>query len=184
MNFCVSVFFELPYIKLEEVYNVGLLQLLASAMVAFALNVSVVFLVSPCFSTLQRFPLITIEIYQIGRTSSLVMTLCGVLKDVLLVMASIAIWGTPISGLQYFGYSIALCGLMYYKLGAETLKAQFAQGQRTWAEYGAKHPAMRKASVFGGVLLVLFMLMGGIAPSVGYDSEYLKTILNSSEKAN
>jgi len=45
MNFCVSVVFEIPYIKMEEVYNVGLFTLLANAMIAFALNVSVVFLV-------------------------------------------------------------------------------------------------------------------------------------------
>ncbi len=112
------------------------------------------------------------------------MTLCGVLKDVLLVMASIAIWGTPVSGLQYFGYSIALGGLVYYKLGAETLKAQFTEGKRAWAEYGAKHPAMRKAIVFAGVLTVIFLLLGGIAPSVGYDSKYVKSIINSSEKSN
>ena len=53
------------------------------------------------------------------------MTLCGVLKDILLVAASILIWGTPISALQYFGYGLALCGLVYYKLGAATIKAQF-----------------------------------------------------------
>lgn len=112
------------------------------------------------------------------------MTLCGVLKDVLLVMASIAIWGTPVSGLQYFGYSIALGGLMYYKLGAETLKKQFAEGQRTWAEYGAKHPAMRKAIVFGMLLTLFFLLLGGIAPSVGYNTKYMSSIIDSSEKSN
>ena len=45
MNFCVAVVFELPKMKLEEIFHVGLFTLLASAMVAFALNVSVVFLV-------------------------------------------------------------------------------------------------------------------------------------------
>ena len=112
------------------------------------------------------------------------MTLCGVLKDVFLVMASIAIWGTPVSGLQCFGYSIALGGLMYYKLGAETLKAQLAEGQRAWAEYGVKHPAARKAIVFGGVLLVIFLLLGGIAPSVGYDTKYVSSIIGNSDKSN
>ena len=112
------------------------------------------------------------------------MTLCGVLKDVLLVMASIAIWGTPVSGLQYFGYSIALGGLMYYKLGAETFKKQFAEGQRAWAEYGAKHPAMRKAIAFGTLLTVFFLLLGSIAPSVGYDTKYMSSVINSSGKSN
>ena len=45
MNFCVALVLELPKIQLAEVYYVGLWTLLANAMVAFALNVSVVFLV-------------------------------------------------------------------------------------------------------------------------------------------
>ena len=45
MNFCAAVVFEIPRIQMEELYHVGLWTLLANAMVAFALNVSVVFLV-------------------------------------------------------------------------------------------------------------------------------------------
>ena len=44
------------------------------------------------------------------------------LKDILLVMASVVIFRDPVSGLQIFGYSIALGGLMYYKLGADKCK--------------------------------------------------------------
>ena len=104
------------------------------------------------------------------------MTLCGVLKDILLVFASIAIWGTPISGLQAFGYSIALGGLVYYKLGAATIKAQFSDVGRLWAEFGSNRPALRKVIVFGGVLMIFFIVLGGLAPTVGYDSKYLNPI--------
>ena len=45
MNFCVAAVFEIPKIQMAELYHVGLLNLLANAIVAFALNVSVVFLV-------------------------------------------------------------------------------------------------------------------------------------------
>lgn len=45
MNFCVAVVFELPRIHMDSIYAVGAWRLLANAMVAFALNVSVVFLV-------------------------------------------------------------------------------------------------------------------------------------------
>ena len=45
MNFCAAVVFEIPRIQMEELYHVGLWTLLANAMVAFALNISVVFLV-------------------------------------------------------------------------------------------------------------------------------------------
>ena len=111
------------------------------------------------------------------------MTLCGVLKDILLVAASIAIWGTPISALQYFGYSIALAGLIYYKLGGATIKAQLSELNRAWAEYGAKHPAVRKVIVLGSVLLLLFLVLGGLAPKVGYDSTYLTSAIKEGDKA-
>lgn len=100
MNFCIFLATEAWKITLDDIVNqVGLLKLLANACVAFGLNVSVVFL--------------------IGRTSSLVLTLCGVLKDILLVVLSIVIWGTTVTLLQFVGYSVALGGLVWYKLGPE-----------------------------------------------------------------
>ncbi|MCJ1464638.1 hypothetical protein MMC07_003251 [Pseudocyphellaria aurata] len=150
MNFCFALVFEIPRMSMTQLYNVGLWILLLNAMIAFALNISVVFL--------------------IGRTSSLVLTLCGVLKDILLVVASVAIWGTPVSGLQYFGYSIALCGLVYYKLGGGMLKTQLGEINRAWAEYGVRHPALRKLIVSGSVLVLLILILGSIAPRVGYDA--------------
>ena len=97
------------------------------------------------------------------------MTLCGVLKDIILVGASMLIWGTQVSPLQFFGYSIALGGLVYYKLGGDSIKGYFAEGDRAWAEYGVKHRALRKVIVFAVVLVVLFLLLGGFAPTVGYN---------------
>lgn len=102
---------------------------------------------------------------QIGKTSSLVMTLCGVLKDILLVAASMMIWQTPVTLTQFFGYSIALVGLVYYKLGGDKIKEYTGQANRAWAEYGVNHPAQRKFIVFGAILLIFFLLMGSMAPS-------------------
>ena len=51
MNFVVALFFELPRISLAEVEFVGYGTLLANATLAFALNVSVVFLVSKVLSS-------------------------------------------------------------------------------------------------------------------------------------
>ncbi|KAI4243961.1 MAG: hypothetical protein L6R40_003172 [Gallowayella cf. fulva] len=163
MNFCVAAVVEIPHIKMAEIYQLGLFVLLANAVIAFALNVSVVFL--------------------IGRTSSLVLTLCGVLKDILLVFASIAIWGKPVTGLQFFGYSIALAGLVYFKLGADTLKAKFSDAGRAWADYGVRHPALRKVIVFVGMLLLALAVLIGLAPSVGYDSKYFSSVVGQSDKA-
>ncbi len=58
MNFCVSIVFEIPHMSLAEVYNVGLFTLLANAMIAFALNVSVVFLVRSRLPLLRPFLLV------------------------------------------------------------------------------------------------------------------------------
>ena len=111
------------------------------------------------------------------------MTLCGVLKDILLVAASILIWGTEISGLQAFGYGIALCGLVYYKLGALQMKAQFSDFQRIWAEYGVKHPVMRKLMVFCAVLAFMSVLLVGLAPTVGVDPKSVATAIKDSTHA-
>jgi hypothetical protein len=102
---------------------------------------------------------------QIGKTSSLVLTLCGILKDILLVACSMMIWGTQVSGTQFFGYSIALGGLLYYKLGAEQLKQYISQGGRTWTEFGVQRPVARKLVVFGLVIITIIVLLGGLAPS-------------------
>lgn len=101
------------------------------------------------------------------------MTLCGVLKDILLVFASIMIWGTPVTLTQYFGYSIALGGMIYYKLGADSIKSFFSELVRQWAEFGSKHPAQRKVIVFGMIILTIFLILGGLAPTAGYDTEQL-----------
>ncbi|TGZ78575.1 duf250 domain protein membrane protein [Ascodesmis nigricans] len=101
MNFFMYLVFESGTVTWAHVQHVGVFTLIFNALFAFGLNVAVVFL--------------------IGKTSSLVLTLCGVLKDILLVTFSIIYWGTTVTFLQFFGYAIALGGLVYYKLGAEKI---------------------------------------------------------------
>ncbi|KAL8941412.1 MAG: hypothetical protein Q9216_002257 [Gyalolechia sp. 2 TL-2023] len=163
MNFCVAAVLEIPRIKMAEVYHVGLPLFFVNACIAFALNVSVVFL--------------------IGRTSSLVLTLCGVLKDILLVVISVTFRSEPVTALQVFGYGIALAGLVYYKLGADMLKAKVSDAGRAWADYGVRHPALRKVIVFAGMLLLVLIALIGLAPQVGYDSNYLSSVVGQSDKA-
>ena len=45
MNFVAALFFEIPSLTMGDIYQVGILVLVANALVAFLLNVSVVFLV-------------------------------------------------------------------------------------------------------------------------------------------
>ena len=69
--------------------------LLFNGLVAFSLNVAVVLL--------------------IGNTSALVLTLAGIIKDLMLVFSSILIFGSPVTMLQYLGYAVALLGLNLHK---------------------------------------------------------------------
>jgi len=46
MNGVTALFLEVPKLTMDHLYNVGILTLIANALVAFLLNVSVVFLVS------------------------------------------------------------------------------------------------------------------------------------------
>ncbi|KAI9856756.1 MAG: hypothetical protein M1813_008793 [Trichoglossum hirsutum] len=149
MNFFVSLVFEVPRVHLSDFLNLGLGTLLANALIAFSLNVSAVFL--------------------IGKTSSLVLTLCGVLKDVLLVLASILIWGTTITGLQIFGYSIALGGLIHYKLGGEKLKELLREKSMAWSEYGNRRPIARRILTFAAVCLVFFFVAVAFSNTQYYD---------------
>jgi hypothetical protein len=145
MNFVVALFWEIPKVSMAEIYDVGLFTFFLNGMCAFLLNVSVVFL--------------------IGKTSSLVLTLCGVLKDVLLVLASMMIWGTQVSGLQFFGYSIALGGMVYYKLGYEAIKGYAGEAGRQWADFGNRRPVLRRIAIIALVLMTVFVVLGGLAPS-------------------
>ncbi|KAK4130836.1 TPT-domain-containing protein [Trichocladium antarcticum] len=145
MNGAVALVWEVPRVSMQDIYNVGLFTLFLNGLCAFLLNVSVVFL--------------------IGKTSSLVLTLCGVLKDVLLVVASMIIWGTQVSGLQFFGYSIALGGMVYYKLGFEAIKGYAGEAGRQWADFGNRQPVLRRLSIILLTLLAIFFVLNGLAPS-------------------
>lgn len=150
MNGFVCLFAELPTLTMDDIYRVGGLTLFANALVAFLLNVSVVFL--------------------IGKTSSLVLTLSGVLKDILLVFASMFLFKDPVSLLQAFGYTIALGGLIYYKLGAEKLKEYLGQGSMKWQEFGHTRPILRKLMIFAAVIISMFMILGSLGPRYAPDS--------------
>jgi hypothetical protein len=98
------------------------------------------------------------------------------------------IWGTPVSGLQFFGYSIALGGLLYYKLGGEQLKQYASSAGRSWNEFGANKPVTRKLVIVGAVVLGLFLLLGGLAPTYAPESvkakvDYLKSLLGGAAAA-
>ena len=88
--------FEFQIFPFERLLSpVFLLMLLANGLVAFTLNIAVVML--------------------IGNTSALILTLAGIVKDLMLVFLSVAVFDTPVTQLQYLGYTVALLGLNLHK---------------------------------------------------------------------
>ncbi|BGP27747.1 DUF250 domain containing membrane protein [Rhodotorula toruloides] len=90
--------------------RVGAFTLFLNCNIALLLNISVVFL--------------------IGCASSLVLTLSGVLKDILLVVGSVVLFGSTVTFLQMFGYGIALLGLFVFKTPEDVMAAYIAQAKR------------------------------------------------------
>lgn len=88
----------------------------------------------------------------------------------MLVAASMMIWGTPVAPLQFFGYSIALGGMVYYKLGYDQIKGYAGEASRHWAEFGARKPVLRKVSILVMIFFTVALLFGGLAPSYDYNA--------------
>lgn len=91
------------------------------------------------------------------------------------------IFGTEVTGLQFLGYAIALGGLVYYKLGGDQIRARFESAGRAWADYGMRHPIARKVIVFVGIVLIILLLVGGLAPTYAPDYDVTKLVSYSKE---
>lgn len=57
------------------------------------------------------------------------LTLSGVLKDVLLVLFSVVFFGSPVSFLQIIGYTIALLGLVAFKTPKDVWEGYVARAR-------------------------------------------------------
>ncbi|GAA6053010.1 hypothetical protein JCM3770_002381 [Rhodotorula araucariae] len=67
------------------------------------------------FNACLTFALNLASVSLIGKASGLVLTLAGVLKDILLIAGSWGLLGSTITGLQILGYAIALTALVWFK---------------------------------------------------------------------
>ncbi|KAJ5653899.1 sugar phosphate/phosphate translocator [Penicillium lividum] len=144
-NGVVTLFTDLPRMGMADIYGLGIMTLIVNALVAFMLNASVVLL--------------------IGKTSAVVLTMAGILKDILLVCASMMIFRDPVTPLQFFGYSIALAGLCYYKLGAEKMQSLATDVRLQVGEYRRSNPAKAKGIAAGAVITIIVIIMFAGAPA-------------------
>ncbi|KAK3378198.1 triose-phosphate transporter family-domain-containing protein [Podospora didyma] len=149
MNILIAIPSEASEFHFADLAKAGYGLLLLNAMVAFMLNVCSVFL--------------------IGKTSSLVMTLCGILKNILLVIASVMIWHTSISSLQFIGYGIALGGLVYYSVGWDQMVGVslglWSYARNMWdskADESRLPPALRRALFMTLAMIIVVVLVAGV----------------------
>ena len=172
MNFFVALFTEVPSFQVEHLFSAGVSMLLLNALVAFMLNVASVFLVcyrppSHCISTVLPVAICRVELTrpQIGKTSSLVLTLAGILKAIALVSFSVLFRGEVITPLQAAGYAVALFGLVYYSLGWEQIKG-LASTTSAWVSESLDdsrcRPMVRKVVGAAVAVLVVLMLVVGL----------------------
>lgn len=101
----------------------------------------------------------------------------GVLKDILLVFASMLIFHDPVTGQQFFGYSIALAGLTYYKLGAENLQSLSTDARLRFGEFRQKNPARTKLVGIVAMLGLVAWLFWMWGPTSGGEyAKYVRTV--------
>lgn len=88
-------FIELPKMLSDEDLKLDFFTFFANCCVALGLNLCVFLL--------------------IGKTSALTMNVAGVVKDWLLIGLSVVLFGSPVTSVNLFGYSIAFFGVCYYQ---------------------------------------------------------------------
>ncbi|KAF9765591.1 hypothetical protein IL306_002098 [Fusarium sp. DS 682] len=163
MNLVVVFFSEGPRFKWEDAAHAGYGVLLANACLAFFLNV--------------------ISVFLIGKTSGLVMTLSGILKSILLVAASVILWGTHISLTQTLGYAIALMGLVLYSIGYEQLlnlwEEAVAWGTGSLNREGEMSPTLRKGIMIGCLGFITVIIAGALWHYHGLSSEHVTRVTSS-----
>ena len=85
--------------------------------------------------------------------------MAGILKDILLVFASIMFFHDPVTAQQFFGYSIALGGLLYYKLGAEKVRTLPTDARLIATEYRRANPVKASIIAVGSVVAILVLIL-------------------------
>ncbi|TGZ81749.1 TPT-domain-containing protein [Ascodesmis nigricans] len=151
-NVLMYLIFEAGKMTGQDLARIGFWTLMLNGGAAFALNMAVLFV--------------------IGKTSSVTYTLCGVLKDILLVSCSVIFMSSTVTALQFLGYGIALVGLVIHKTGTDTWKESAARGFDTYQRYSQTRPAATKASILGGGVMLLFFSLLAISANRPLDAAH------------
>ncbi|KAL8991251.1 MAG: hypothetical protein Q9177_000287 [Variospora cf. flavescens] len=158
---------EWPSISWEDVQGVGWWVWAANGMLAMALNVASVFLVSFVPPDDPHRELQLIMERQIGKTSSLVLTLCGVAKSISLIGASMVIWGTVVTPIQFFGNGIAMAGLVYYNTGGAKVQSMADGVQSRCTRFWQQRSGGAKVGLAAGLVMLGLGIVGGVVVGCG-----------------
>lgn len=175
MNFLIALSTnEVADISWHAVKDVGAGLLFLNALIAFMLNISSVCLVNSSHYLLPTN--MSVNKWQIGQTSGLVMTLAGILKNILLIIVSVMIWHTQITVLQAVGYTSALAGLIYYSLGYNQLPSASQVGSvwtfSWWKGTSAYNAGSMRLKTRRAILAALIIMTGLVVLSPRMWSSY------------
>ncbi|EXU97253.1 triose-phosphate transporter family protein [Metarhizium robertsii] len=175
MNFLIALSTnEVANISWHAVQDVGAGLLFLNALIAFMLNISSVYLVNSSHYLLPTN--MSANKWQIGQTSGLVMTLAGILKNILLIIVSVMIWRTQITVLQAVGYTSALAGLIYYSLGYNQLPRASQAGSvgtfSWWKGTSAYNAGSMRLKTRRAILAALIIMTGLVVLSPRMWSSY------------
>ena len=81
-------------------------------------------------------------------------------------MASLTIFGDPVAPLQYFGYAIALGGLVWYKLGGDQLREVSTQARLAVGQFRNERPGATRAVLICVVFGIVGLGLWGWWPAV------------------
>jgi len=108
-------FFEWSEIQAENAIDrLGYLMFVLNASVAFCLNIALLLVVQ--------------------YTSSLALTLSGIVKDALLVILSVILFETPVTATQIVGFTISISGINYYKILRDSMNKEVVERAKAQAE--------------------------------------------------
>lgn len=109
----------------------------------------------------------TLTTSQIGKTSSLVLTLCGVAKSVSLIGASMVFWGTVVTPIQFLGNGIAMTGLVYYNLSGKKVQDISASIESRCSRFWGQRSTTMKFVLAAGLVMLGLGAFGGLLVSCG-----------------
>lgn len=117
-------------------------------------------------NTLTAFVLNLAVVVLVQKSSGLVLTLAGIVKDIALIVASIFIFANPVTPIQVIGYTLALIGLNMYN-DYKTKKNDMTVGMRELMRTAVTN----KQAVFIVVGAIVLYLVSDLSLSAYYEDQ-------------